>query len=435
MHQPSFWRPPRSHPLLAAVALVLYSSPAAAYIDPGTGSALFYVVTGLVVSVYFAVRGIYYRAIDWFFRVRHRDQRCEIAIHCEDPRYEITFIPIVHALDAQGIEVTFFTMYPRDNSFETLPNRTVHRAIPEGMMGYAYLNNIEATLLVTTTPQLDVMTFRRSRRVRHYAIVQHALGESRFVRPYAYDHFDSVLCCGPIVKANIRRIESIRQARPKNLLETGIPHYDEMTKAARQAPPLEGEPVVLIAPSWGPLSMFEAFGTGFVKTIAGRFRVIVRPHPQMRVSQPELYSEILGLEGVEVSTDRTPVSALSRAHILLSDISGIAHEFAFIYERPVVVIDRQMKTGGLEGELLGGDSELKQLCRDFIVPVQPTEIDHITDHLEKVLRSHSVETLEKVRSQLVYNFGQAGDVAARQLAELYAVEKTGASIGTREVHA
>jgi hypothetical protein len=93
-----------------------------------------------------------------------------------------------------------------------------------------------------------------------------------------------------------------------------------------------------------------------------------------------------------------------------------------------------MKTGGLEGELLGGDSELKQQCRDFIVPVQPTEIDHIADHLERVLRSHSVETLEKVRSQLVYNFGQAGNVAARQLAELYAVEKTGASISTREVH-
>lgn len=435
MHQPSFWRPPSSRLLLAAVALVLYSSPAAAYIDPGTGSALFYVVTGLVVSVYFAVRGIYYRAIDWFFRMRRRDQRCEIAIHCEDPRYEITFLPIVRALDAQDIEVAFFTMYPRDTSFEALPKRTVHRAIPEGMMGYAYLNNIQATLLVTTTPQLDVMTFRRSRHVRHYAIVQHALGESRFVRPYAYDHFDSVLCCGPIVKANIRRLESIRQSRPKNLLETGIPHYDEMTKAVRQAPPLEGEPVVLIAPSWGPLSMFEAFGTGFVKTIAKRFRVIVRPHPQMRVSQPELYSEILELDGVEVSTDRTPISVLSRANILLSDISGIAHEFAFIYERPVVIIDRQMKIGGLEGELLGGDSELKQQCHDFIVPVQPTEIDHIADHLERVLRSHSVETLEKVRSQLVYNFGQAGNVAARQLAELYAVEKTGASISTSKVHA
>ena len=249
MHQPPIWRQRRSRALLAAVTLVLYSSPAAAYIDPGTGSALFYVVTGLVVSVYFAVRGIYYRAIDWFFRVRRRDQRCEIAIHCEDPRYEITFLPIVHALSAQGVEVTFFTMYPRDTSFEALPQRTVHRAIPEGMMGYAYLNNIEATLLVTTTPQLDVMTFRRSRRVRHYAIVQHALGESRFVRPYAYDHFDSVLCCGPIVKANIRRIESIRQARPKNLLETGIPHYDERIKAARRAPPLKGASLPCRAPA------------------------------------------------------------------------------------------------------------------------------------------------------------------------------------------
>ncbi|HEY8509736.1 MAG TPA: hypothetical protein VIL32_15340, partial [Steroidobacteraceae bacterium] len=176
------------------LCLLLQARPAAAYIDPGTGSALFYVISGIIVSIYFGIRGLYYRAIDLLFRIRHRDQRCDLAIHCEDPRYEITFLPVIRKLVERGVEPTFFTMYERDESFEPLPKGVVHRAIAPGMIGYAYLNNIEATLLVTTTPQLDVMTFRRSRRVRHYAIIQHALGESRYVRPYAYDYFDTVLC-------------------------------------------------------------------------------------------------------------------------------------------------------------------------------------------------------------------------------------------------
>ena len=46
--------------------------------------------------------------------------------------------------------------------------------------------------------------------------------------------------------------------------------------------------------------------------------------------------------GVEVDTQRTPSAAMSRAHVLLSDISGITHEFAFIYERPVLIIDRKL---------------------------------------------------------------------------------------------
>ena len=414
--------PARVESAALACACLLLAQPAHAYIDPGTGSALLYVVSGIVLSLYFSVRGLYYRAVDLFFRARFRDQNCEIAIHCEDPRYEITFLPVIDALQERGLDVTLFTMYERDETFPSLPGRVAHRAIPPGMVGYAYLNNLEAVLLVTTTPQLDVMTFRRSRRVRHYTIVSHALGESRYVRPFAYDYFDSVLCCGPILKANIRRMEGIRKLPAKQLLETGIPHWEDLMRRAQESAPLGPQPVVLVAPSWGPLSMFEAFGTGFVAQIAKRYPVIVRPHPQMKVSQPDLYRQILALDGVTVDTARTPSAAMSRAHILLSDISGITHEFAFIYGRPVVIIDRKQAAGGLEGEVLGGDSDLKEQCKDFIVPTDPAEIDRITDHLSRVLEQHSAERVRKARDRLIYNFGRGSQVAAQQIEDLYRTE-------------
>ena len=70
--------------LALASGLACWSSSAHAYIDPGTGSALFYVITGLILSVYFAVRGLYYRVVEFLFRVRHKGQKCTVAIHCED---------------------------------------------------------------------------------------------------------------------------------------------------------------------------------------------------------------------------------------------------------------------------------------------------------------------------------------------------------------
>jgi hypothetical protein len=402
-----------------AFGLACWSSNAEAYIDPGTGSALFYVITGLVLSVYFAVRGLYYRLVEFLFRIRQKGQSCTVAIHCEDPRYEMCFLPVVHELVRRGIEPTLFTMYPRDGSFEPLPSGVTHRAIAPGMVGYAYLNNIQATVFVTTTPQIDVMTFRRSKRVKQYIMLQHALGESRFVRPFAYDYFDTVLCCGETLKKNIRRMESLRGSPAKSLLETGLPHYEVLLERARSAQPLGAETVVLVAPSWGPLSMFEAFGTGFVAALARRFKVVVRPHPQMKISQSALYAEILALEGVEVDTERTPSAAMARAHILLSDISGIAHEFAFIHERPVVVIDRKLELGGLEGELLGGDSDIKLRCAEFIVPVPADQMPGIVTHIERVLANHSVGGLIRTRRELVYNFGTASAVAAQQIAEIF----------------
>ena len=415
--------PMRRLPLRTAIALALgflcWSAPAAAYIDPGTGSALFYVITGIVVSVYFGIRGLYYRVVEFLFRVRHKDQICTVAVHCEDPRYETCFLSVLQELRKRGIEPTFFTMYERDASFAPLPAGVIHRAIAPGMVGYAYLNNIQATVLLTTTPQLDVMTFRRSKRVRHYVALQHGLGESRFVRPYSYDYFDTVMCCGEILKTNIRRMETLRGARTKDLLETGLPHYEELLRRAQAVPAPSVKTVVLIAPSWGPLSMFEAFGTDFAAEVARTFQVIVRPHPQMKLSQPELYAKILALEGVEVSTERTPSAAMARAHIVLSDISGIAHEFAFIHERPVVVIDRRQTLAGLEGELLGGDSELKQRCAEFIVPVPPEEMPRIVSHLQRTLTNHSAKRIREVRAATVYNFGTASAVAAQQIADIH----------------
>lgn len=404
---------------IVALMLVLYAAPAAAYIDPGTGSALFYVITGIVMSLYFAMRSLYYRVIEQVFRIRRQDQKCGIAVHCEDPRYETTFLPILRALSARGMEATLFTMYPRDHSYEPLPEGISHYAIPPGVIGYSVLNHLEAAVLVTTTPQLDVMTFRRSPRVRHYAMVQHALGESRFVRPYAYDYFDSVLCCGPILKQNIRRMEAIRGGSAKNLLETGVPYYDKMLEAANHTSLPSGNPVVLVAPSWGPLSMFTSLGTGFVAAIARHYRVIVRPHPQMRISQPDLYAEVIALPNVEIDTTSTPASSLSRAHVLLSDISGIAHECAFVFQRPVLVIDQQQRTGGLEGELLGGDSELKERCKAFIVPIPPSEIGNIVAHLERTLSQHAVSQIEQTREELVYCFGHAAETAAEQIGQIY----------------
>lgn len=409
----------RSTCVVALLALLLVPAPARAYIDPGTGSALLYVVGALILSLYYAVRGIYYRVLELVSQVRMSDQKCSVAVHCEDPRYEITFLPVLRELVARGVSPTFFPMYERDGSFPPLPEGVAGQSIPPGLLGYSFLNRLEATVLVTTTPQLDVMTFRRSKRVRHYVHLQHALGESRYVRPFAYDYFDTILCCGEILVRNVRAMEAIRRSPRKRLLPTGVPHYDELIAQARAAPVPGGEPIVLIAPSWGRLSMFETFGVDFVGEIARHFPVIVRPHPQMRVSQRELYERVLAIDGVTVDTARTPSSAMARASILLSDISGIAHEFAFIYERPVVVVDRAAVTAGLEGELLGGDSELKDACRDFIVPIAPEAMGEVVSHLRSVLAGHRRERIVEVRDRLVYNFGIASRVAAEQIAEIY----------------
>ena len=407
-----------SKTLILVALIFLYSPPAYAYLDPGTGSALVYVIMGLVLSFYFAGRGLYHKTLELIFRVRFKHQKCNLAIHSEDPRYEDTFLPIIRALARSNTELSYFTMYERGDSFEPLPPQANHRSIPPGLVGYSFLNNLEAKVLVTTTPQIDVMTFRRSKRVKHYGHVPHALGEARYVRPYAYDFFDSVFCCGPLLRQNIRRIESLRNLPAKQLFETGIPHYDVLATRVSDSADKTHARTVLIAPSWGPMSLFQLFGCDFVRQVAEHYDVVVRPHPQMKISQPQLYEEILAIEGVVVNTDPSPADAMSRADVLISDISGIVYEFAFIHKKPVIIVDHKIGVEGLEGHLLGDTTSLREGCRDFIVAVQPTEMASLVDRIGEVLGQDLSERIGKARDEYVYNFGQAGDVAAAQIEEV-----------------
>ena len=404
--------------LLVATVVFSWSPPAHAYLDPGTGSALAYVIGALVASAYFFARKLYYRASEVLSRRHFERHKCGLALHSEARRYETTFLPVIRALAERNVELTYFTMYERDDSFEPLPPQVVHRSIPSGLVGYSYLNQLEAKMLVTTTPQLDVMMFRRSKRVAHYAYIPHAIAESRFARPYSYDFFDSVFCCGPLRAENIRRIEAIRQLPAKQLFETGIPHYDEFVKQARGSAAPSGRKTVLVAPSWGPMSLFEVFGTGFVHTISRRYDVVVRPHPQMRLSQANLYEQVLALEGVVVDTKPTPIDAIARADTVVSDISGITYEFAFIHEKPVIVVDHGRELDGFEGHFLRDVPTLQDRCKEFIVAIPPSEMDHLVDRIEEVLGRNLRERIVEARKELVYNFGNAAPATAARIEQV-----------------
>ena len=402
----------------AFVAIFAMSKTAHAYIDPGTGSAILYVITGLVLSIYFGFKNLIFKVEELLYRKKTGFPVCNLAIHCEDPRYENTFFPIMNALPKDAGPVQFFTMYERDASFRPLPDGVQHFAIPPGLLGYSMLNRLEGKGLLSTTPQLDVMMFKRSKKMKHYCYVEHALGESRFVRPFAYDFYDTVLCCGPLLKNNIKTIEKIRGFNSKTLLETGIPHWDELLQAAAQNAPPNDAPVVLIAPSWGPSSLFEVFGLDFVEKVAAQFRVIVRPHPQMRISQAALYEQILGFENVHVDTEPTPASALQKADILVSDISGIVDEFVFIHEKPAIVVGHSVAVDAFEGHFLKDVRSLREIRSDVVMVLSPDDFGAVTTKIAQMLGKDFAKRIPALRNELVYNFGAAGPAAAHQIKEI-----------------
>lgn len=70
--------------------------------------------------------------------------------------------------------------------------------------------------------------------------------------------------------------------------------------------------------------------------------LIIRPHPQSMVSEPELIQGLQALfpNGPRLQWDfsSTPFSAMARSDVMVSDISGVIFDYAFLFERPVVTV-------------------------------------------------------------------------------------------------
>src|SRR5690606_26155606 len=132
----------------------------------------------------------------------------------------------------------------------------------------AYLAQLEADFVGMTTPQLDVLTIKRSKKVKHYGHILHAPVDVFTYRKFAFDYFDSVFCSGPHQIKSIRFLEEKRNTPKKELYEVGCTYYDLMLEnLSRLSEEEKKRPTVLVAPTWKEYSLLHKYGPQFFRTL------------------------------------------------------------------------------------------------------------------------------------------------------------------------
>jgi CDP-glycerol glycerophosphotransferase (TagB/SpsB family) len=266
---------------------------------------------------------------------------------------------------------------------------------------------------------------KRSNNVKHYTHVVHAPTDVGFYEKHSLDYYDSVLCSGPHQVKSIRTLEKKRGSKNKQLYQTGCIYYDVMGEEVNNICSLKSEkPTVLYAPTWGRVSSLVKYGNSILKPLLNdKFNLIFRPHPQMFISYKNLMDELTSfLKAYESTTlDREPSGLISMAasDIMVSDISGIIFDYAFLFNKPIIAIDGVAETGGFEAEDLEEDWGLTirpKLCRT----IKESDIPQLSNIILEEINNISQRQLmiSEIKNQFVYNFCNAGEVAAKQLIEI-----------------
>lgn len=403
------------------------------YIDPTATSALLYVLIGLGAAVFYSCREFFYRVVDAFSYARTRKtlvEKNDLVFYSEGKQYWNTFRPVLEALDEWNVPYYFISSDATDPGLSHKGTIGCRSRFVSPKLTPPFLNHLKANMVVMTTPQIGVLTIRRSKWVAHYAHLVHAPTDLFTYRKFAFDHFDSVLTAGPHQIKAARHLEALRGTPEKRLFETGCCYYDVLAKQPRTdaekrpGNTTEAQTIILVAPTWKPYGFLNRFGKRLIGGLSKDpcFRVIFRPHPQSFISFPDVLEEIKNEfkdnERFEFDQNADGSDSMNRSHILVSELSGIVFDYAFLQRKPTLIFNGDPDLRGFEAEdfdyPMWEVAVRSQVGTEFGVD----DIDSLGTKVKQTLQRFSPEDILSFRDRNIYNFGKAGTVAASQILEI-----------------
>lgn len=317
------------------------------YIDPGTGSMLFTILISVIGASIYSLRMM---LIKLRFKLsggkaETSTNKIPFVIFSDDKRYWSIFEPICREMDRRGKDVVYMTASQDDPALNNPFPHVTAEFIGSDNKAFARLNFLNASIVLSTTPGLEVYQWKRAKDTQFYVHIPHAASDIVLYKMFGIDYYDAVLLSGEYQARDIRNLEQLRGLPSKELVQVGIPYMDKMAARLHQAGPAQEHPkTVLLAPSWGPSAILHVYGGKIIDVLLKTgYHVIVRPHPQSFKSEKEMLDKLMqdypDSEQLEWNRDTDNFEVLRRSDILISDFSGVIFDFTLVYDKPVIYTD------------------------------------------------------------------------------------------------
>ncbi len=354
-----------------------------------------------------------------------------LVIYSEGEQYSSFLMPVLRELSLfNDINIFYLSSELEDSLLERTINGVKSYFIGKGSCLIYALNFLKADALVMTMPDLNTFHIKRSPNCNQYIYFHHSMVSTHMVyREGAFDQFDTMLCVGPYHKKEVRKWEQHRNLPKKLLLEHGYGPLDTIRKINTQIGMFprnkNGSLNILFAPSWGAHGLMENYAPEVIEPLlkAGH-SVIVRPHPRSeklsKKSLDSLEANFKSWKKFRVAKGISQFDSLCESHLLISDWSGVAMEFAFGLERPVLFIDVPRKINNFGYQELAITPIEISYREEVGIVLSIEEIDKLADKIEELYETAKIFQIKikKSRQQNIYNLDKSGKIGAMHIYNL-----------------
>lgn len=288
---------------------------------------------------------------------------------------------------------------------------------------------VKCKVFVATLNDLHQMHIKKSLNSKvHYVYVPHTLASTHMVFRFgALDYYDSILCAGAHHLDEIKKTEKIYDLNPKRLIKAGYYRLERIfaensqNKQSRES----NHKTILIAPSYGRGNIIKVCGQDLIKSLLdGGYRVIVRPHPEIIKNTPEIIRDLslrfTDNPNFSFDTKISSYEKILEADVLISDYSGIAMEYAFGTERPVLFIDVPLKINNPRYLDIGMEPVEVAVRSKIGEVLQMSEIHSVTVFVSKLIaeKEKYIKNIVELRNKYIYNFGQSSLIGAKHIMDI-----------------
>ena len=373
--------------------------------------------------------GYDWKEVKRFKKLDQKDR--SIVFYLEMESDFIFFKPVVEKLTQEyDTKICYVTSSKTDPMLSCNDKNILPFYIGDGVARSNFFINLKATIIVMTMPDLETFHIKRSKVYPvHYVYIFHSLNSTQ--RAYtntAFDNFDTIFCTGNYQIIEIQEREKKSNLAKKKLVKHGYGRLDilinevQSTNVRKNA---SNNKVVLIAPTWGPNGLIETKGQEIVHILLDSgFNVILRPHP-MTIKKSnniiqKIEKEFKDNLNFKLETDIRNTESLFLCDCMISDWSGVAIEYAFVFEKPIFYIDTPQKINNPEHHQIGLVPLEEKIRLQIGEVLSLSQLSLMPSKINQLLQSQNKfkEKIQKIKEETVFNIGNSGEQGAKYLLEL-----------------
>ena len=323
--------------------------------------------------------------------------------------------------EIKNLQICYVTSVKNDPIFSSKNKNILPFYIGDGTTRTKFFLTLKTKILIMDMPDLDRFHIKRSKVYPvHYIYIFHSMFSIHsYLRKGALDNYDTIFCVGEHHKKEIRATEERYGLKEKKLIEYGFGRLDTLMweKKKFQKTDMKNKNLVLITPTYGENNLLKICGKDLIKILLQEgFTVMLRPHYKILKDSKKLINSIIESFGNNpdfiLEEGIIPSEKFHNSKCMISDWSGISLEYAFTFERPVILIDLPKKNLNPNS----GDIPMEPIeisIREKIGHVvSPYNLEKIPEIIKNLDNDNFSEQIRKIRSELVYNIGKSAKIGA-----------------------